>query len=390
MSKAIMIIGSTGSVGTSALSVATKNKEWCKIHTLCASSNYKKLAQQAIEHNVKCVIITNAQYYYALKELLSSHAQIKVLAGKDAILDMIKQDIIETVLLSSTSLDSIDYLIACLEYNKHIAIANKESIVSGGEFIKNKFKDHKNLLVPVDSEHSAIFTTLDPHNRHFIDKVLLTSSGGPFANYTQKQLQQVTLKQALKHPVWSMGQKISIDSATMVNKGLELIETCYLFNLTPQDIIIKIEPSAILHGGVFYKDGTFIGNFSEPSMEIPIGYALAYPYRIYSNNNNLNIDKLNNLNLTDVNENTFCALKLAKLAVIKGYNYPCAFNCANEYAVDLFLNNKIKFLDIINFIEYTLDNTVCYPINSVADIKNSIQESLQLVQKCYKLYQTKH
>jgi 1-deoxy-D-xylulose-5-phosphate reductoisomerase len=288
--KNIIIIGSTGSVGKNAIEIINLNSSKFNVIALVAKQNTKLLVQQAFLTNCKYVIVEDKNKYNDLKTDIENLnlSKINILAGVSDILDIINNAPKDSmVFLASLGAETLIYLHCAMENNLEIAIANKESIVCGGDFLKDKLNNYSNKIIPVDSEHSAIFQLLDNKNKKNINKILITASGGPFFDLPINEFKNITLQKALKHPIWSMGNKITIDSATLMNKALEVIEACYLFNIDPIKIEVLVDQKAILHGGVFYNDGTFLANFSNPHMKIPISYALNYPNRLNTNISNI-------------------------------------------------------------------------------------------------------
>lgn len=286
--KKILIIGATGSVGCAAFEVIMAQSDLFCVEGVVAKNNYKKLAEQAIKLNSKHALIENENHYKALQEELQN-TNIKVIAGRENIVSFIKSSEAERVLIASSGTESIYYLQGALEANKDVAIANKGSIVCAGALLQEYRKKFTGKIIPVDSEHSAIFQTLENSNLANIHNIILTSSGGPFYYYSESKLKNVTKAQALKHPKWQMGAKISVDSATFMNKALEVLEACYLFNLPAEKINVIVERSCTMHGGVSYNDGSLLANLSKPSMKVSTSYGLTYPARQHSTVEPLNL-----------------------------------------------------------------------------------------------------
>ncbi|MDR0484381.1 MAG: 1-deoxy-D-xylulose-5-phosphate reductoisomerase [Alphaproteobacteria bacterium] len=371
--KRVSIIGATGSVGKSAFNVITGNKEIFEVEALVAKSNYRELAKQAIALKAEKVFIEDIQYYQSLiKEL--QHTNIKVFASKEEIINFIaKENSSETILICSSGYESIPYFYTALKTGKTIAMANKEAIVCGGNFATDFINKSKSLVIPVDSEHSALYQSFLAGNKEDIASIVITASGGAFIDYSLEELKNVSLEQALNHPTWSMGKKITIDSATLMNKALEVIEASVLFSINAEKIEVVIHRQSILHGGVNYKDGSFIGHFSYPNMEVPVAYGLYYPHRINTSVKTLNLAELSQLKFEKLNEERFIAIKLAKESLKQGKNYPCALNVANEVAVESYFQDKISFHKIVDVVEYTLGKIPVLNINSVDDITNSVE-----------------
>lgn len=364
--KEVLILGSTGSIGLNTLSVISEHSEFFKIKTLVAKSNLAQLAQQAINHNVENVVIADETKYYDLK-LLLSHTKINIYAGKEAIKELmhLKYDITIAGIVGIACLEPI---IDVIPNTKILGIANKESLVCAGEIILKLATQHNTQIIPLDSEHNAIFQVLEPHNRDKLDKITLTASGGPFINKTIGEMKYVTPKEAIKHPNWSMGAKISVDSATLMNKGLEIIEAAQLFALSHEDIDVIIHPESIIHGIISYKDGSNLAQCSTPDIRVPISLALSYPKRTAFNYRILNLSHIKQLNFFDPDYNRFPLLKLAQQAMKEGQAARIILNSANEIAVELFLQNHIEFLDIANIVADLLEKVESIKINSIADI----------------------
>ncbi len=382
LKKRVSVIGSTGSVGNSAYNVIKQNKEIFVVEALIARSNYENLAQQAKNLNAEKVFIEDeSKYQELLKEL--QNTKIKVFGGKQEIINFIeKENTSDTLLICSSGYESLAYFYGALKGNKNIAIANKESIVCGGNFVTKAIKDSQAQVIPVDSEHSALFQAMLAGRKEEIQNIIITASGGSFVDYSLDDLSKVTKEQALNHPVWYMGKKITVDSSTLINKALEVIEASYLFDIDESNIEVLIHRQSILHGGVNYKDGSFMGHFSYPSMEIPVAYGLFYPNRINTSVKQLNLVEISNLKFEKLNEERFTAISLARESLKLKKNYTCTLNVANEIAVEAFLSDKISFNKIIDVIEYSLDKVEPLDINNVSDIENSVEIS-KIVAKEY-------
>ncbi len=382
--KKISIIGSTGSVGRAAYAVVIRNKDLFIVEALVAKSNFKLLAEQALSLGVSFVFIEQEDKYLDLKNLLLG-SNIKVFAGKKAILNFIsKESASQTILICSSGYESLYYFYEALKTDKNIAIANKESIICVGELLQKMINTSRACLIPVDSEHSSLFQILAQEDLQNVSTVLITASGGPFVDYSLNQMETITKEQALKHPTWSMGAKITVDSATFVNKGLEVIEAAYLFGLKADQIEVLIHRQSVLHGGVNFKDGSFIGHFSYPSMEIPVAYSLFYPNRITTNVKPFSFADVKNLSFEKIDETKFKAVKIAKNILLKGNNYPCIFNISNEIAVNYFLNDRISFNKIIDVIEYAIDNVESVRLVDIDQIFEEIQKIRYVTEKYIK------
>jgi 1-deoxy-D-xylulose-5-phosphate reductoisomerase len=368
--KKISIFGATGSIGTSTLEVINKlPKDKFKILGLSAHHNYKKLAECAIKSNAELAVIANEAHYTNLKSLLTG-TNIKVAAGASGMQEMcdLDNDLVVAAIVGSAGLVST---YNSIKNGTNIALANKESLVCGGEIIKKACIENKVQLIPVDSEHNAIFQVLEQHNSTAINKILLTASGGPFRQHTKEQLNTVTKEQALNHPNWKMGGKITIDSASLFNKGLELIEAHYLFDMPIEKIEIVVHPESIIHSMVNYQDGSTLAQLANHDMKVPITHALYWPKRYDASTkivNNLDFTKLTQLNFAKPDYKNFPSLNLCKEAIKIGGTAPIILNASNEIAVELFLNNKIKFMDIFKIVEHMLGIYPHHPINSIEEI----------------------
>lgn len=350
--KEIVLLGSTGSIGTQTLEVAKLHN--IKIKALSAGSNAKLLEAQAREFMPEYVCIADEAKYSDLKTMLSDTG-IKVLSGKNSLCELAALNCDITV---NAIVGMAGFLptLAALNAGNDIALANKETLVVGGEIIMRAARERKRKIFPIDSEHSAIFQSLLCSQGNKPEKIILTASGGPFRGYTPEQIRTVTKEQALMHPNWSMGEKITIDSATMMNKGLELIEAVWMFDVTPEKIEIVVHPQSILHSAVEFEDGAVIGQLGTPDMRLPIQFALTYPERYASPSKSLSLTDIASMTFEKANEETFPCIELARAALKKGGNMPCIMNCANETAVDLFLKDKIKFFEIPEKIRYAMEN----------------------------------
>ncbi len=381
----VSVIGSTGCVGTCAINVIALNPELFQVNFLVAKNNIKKLLEQAKIVKPKILIIENENLYSELNKLVNivftSDYKPEVLAGKLSVCNLIENNLNETILLSSSGTESIYYLLSLLKTTKNIALANKESIVCGGDFIKNKIKSFKGTLLPVDSEHSALYQCLLGNNKKDIEKLIITASGGSLLNHTDEELNNVSIKAATTHPNWNMSPKITVDSSTMINKCLELIEASYLFDINFDKIDIVLHPKSILHAAISYKDGTLISNLYNPSMNVPVAYALYYPNRIKTGIQYLDLIKLKSLEFLPLLERHQKIINLTKEVIKAGNNYPCVFNTANELLVNAFLLGKIKFLDIIHMLQWFIDNVKICTINNIDELLNTYNDTKAFVQQ---------
>jgi 1-deoxy-D-xylulose-5-phosphate reductoisomerase len=362
MKKRIAILGSTGSIGVQALNVIRNHKELFEVEVLTAHSNYTRLIEQAIEFKPNTVVITQKEYYSKVQEALSKY-DIKVFAGEDSMADVMEMTTIDIVLTAVVGFAGLKPTLRAIENGKTIALANKETMVVAGKLVTDLARERNVAILPVDSEHSAIFQCLAGETFNAIDRLLLTASGGPFFGKTLDYLKGVTVADALKHPNWVMGRKVTIDSATLMNKGLEVIEAKWLFNVRPEQIEVVVHPQSIVHSLVEFQDGSIKAQLGLPSMELPIQYAFSYPLRISSNLPKFNFANYSQLSFYEPDRKTFPCLDLAYTAMNRGGNMPCIMNAANEIAVQSFIEEKIAFVDIPNLIGNIMDNSGCFMEN---------------------------
>jgi len=351
--KHLAILGSTGSIGTQALEVIRDNKDLFEVYALTAGNNVDLLIQQAREFEAEAVVIENKNKYNVLKEALSD-LPIKVYAGQDAIAQIVEAEPIDMVLTAMVGYAGLQPTIRAIRAGKAIALANKETLVVAGALINRLAQEHKVPILPVDSEHSAIFQCMSGEWDNRIEKIILTASGGPFLTKDISELALVTKQQALQHPNWDMGAKITIDSATMMNKGFEVIEAKWLFGLKPEQIDVVVHPQSIIHSMVQFEDGSIKAQMGLPDMKLPIQYALAYPKRIKSNFPRLDFTQYPHLTFEQPDTDKFPQLRFAYEAMHLCGNMPCVLNAANEVVVDAFLREKINFLQMAEIIEKTL------------------------------------
>ena len=354
MNKKIALLGSTGSIGRQTIDVVQANTDKFEIVALTAFNNHNLLIKQARDILPKYVVIGNEIRYVQVKQALEDLG-IKVLAGYNSIVDLMALGEIDFVLVALVGYSALMPTIKALENNKQIALANKEALVVAGDVITKLANEKGIKILPIDSEHSAIFQSLQGEKLDEIEKIYLTASGGPFRGYSTEQLAKVTRKEALKHPNWNMGGKITIDSATMFNKGLEMIEAKWLFDLNVEQIDIIVHPQSIVHSLVQFIDGSIKAQMGLPDMRLPIQYALTYPNRIFSPFRRFSFLDYPELTFEYPDYETFRSLKLSTYALKKGGNIPCVLNAANEVAVKAFLKEKIGFLDIYRIVEETIE-----------------------------------
>ena len=354
--KHVAILGSTGSIGTQTLDVIKSHPDKFEVEVLTAQNNADLLIQQALEFKPNCVVIANESLYEKVKSALLP-ADIKVYAGETAIAQVVEMDSIDIVLTALVGYAGLLPTIKAIETGKHIALANKETLVVAGELITALAKEKGVNIYPVDSEHSAIFQCLVGEFHNPIEKLILTASGGPFRGKTREFLQHVTKEQALKHPNWDMGAKITIDSASLMNKGLEVIEAKWLFAVKQDQIEVVVHPQSIIHSLIQFEDGSIKAQLGLPDMRIPIQFALSYPERFKSGFPRFDFMNYPNLTFEQPDMETFRNLKLAFQALQQGGNAPCILNAANEIAVAAFLRDEVGFLEMSDLIEETLQKS---------------------------------
>ena len=352
--KQLAILGSTGSIGTQALDVVREHSDLFEIYALTANKNINLLIQQAREFNPDAVVICDESQYTTLKDSLAD-LPIKVYAGSQAIAQIVEAKPIDIVLTAMVGYSGLLPTIHAIRAKKPIALANKETLVVAGGLINQLAQEHQVPILPVDSEHSAIFQCLAGEWDNKIEKVILTASGGPFRTKKFSELEFVTKKEALKHPNWDMGAKITIDSATMMNKGFEVIEAKWLFGLKPEQIEVLVHPQSIIHSMVQFDDGSVKAQLGLPDMKLPIQYAFSYPKRIHSNFPRLDFSLYPSLTFEQPDTNKFMQLQFAFEAMLQCGNMPCILNAANEIVVEAFLHDKISFLQMATIIEKTME-----------------------------------
>jgi 1-deoxy-D-xylulose-5-phosphate reductoisomerase len=351
--KKIAIYGSTGSIGTQALEVIAANPTLFSAEVLTAQNNDALLIAQALQFNPNVVVIGDEKKYLTVKEALSK-TDIKVFAGEQALVEVAALDCYDMMLAAIVGYAGLKPTLQAISCGKPIALANKETLVVAGDIVMQMAMEKRVPIIPVDSEHSAIFQCLVGEGRNKIERIILTASGGPFLGKKPNFLVNVKRDHALQHPNWSMGAKISVDSATLMNKGLEMIEAKWLFNLKPEQIEVVIHPQSIIHSMVQFDDGSIKAQMGLPDMKLPIQYALGFPQRLANNFPRYDFKKPNNLSFDEPDTKTFRNLALAIEALYKGGNLPCILNAANEIAVYAFLRNRIGFLDMTEVVEQTM------------------------------------
>jgi len=352
--KRIAVFGSTGSVGTQTLQVIAAHPELFEVELLTAQTNDELLIQQALQFQPNAVVIGDQQKYLRVKEALAS-TDIKVFAGENSLEEAAAFDTYDLMVAAIVGFAGLKSVMRAIENGKAVALANKETLVVAGDIVMRRALENRVPIIPVDSEHSAIFQCLVGETRNRIEKVILTASGGPFLGKKPNFLVNVKRDHALQHPNWNMGAKISVDSATLMNKGLEMIEAKWLFNLAPSQIQAVIHPQSIIHSMVQFEDGSIKAQMGIPDMKLPIQYALSFPHRLPNDFPRYDFKKISTLTFEDPDTKTFRNLALATDALHKGGNLPCILNAANEIAVWAFLRNRIGFLDMTEVIEKTAD-----------------------------------
>jgi len=379
----IAILGSTGSIGRQALDVVRQHKDLFEIELLTANNSSDLLIKQAIEFDVNSVVICNKEKYNEVNNALEPY-DIKVFCGMDSICALASGENIDIVLTALVGFSGLMPTISAIKAGKTIALANKETLVAAGPIVMALAEKYKAAILPVDSEHSAIFQCLMGASGNRIRKIHLTASGGPFRTWSKGQIAIATKNEALQHPQWTMGAKITIDSATMMNKGFEMIEAKWLFDMEAEDIDIVIHPQSIIHSMVEFDDGAVIAQLGHPDMREPIQFALAFPERLSLDNKKLDFAQLGNLSFEKPDIDKFPCLNLAFKAIAKGGNIPCAMNAANEAAVAAFLKDKISFYKISEIIEHCIENIGYIACPDIEDILNTNQESLIMANELIK------
>ncbi len=362
MAKNIVILGSTGSIGQNALKVIDGLGEGYRVLALSAHSNVELLAEQLKRYRPEVVAITNPDYYKKLCELVKDF-DVKVLAGAESLVNLAELDGADIILTAVVGAAGLGAVLAAAKKGKTLAIANKEPLVIAGELLMRTAKESGSKILPVDSEHSAIFQALQAGKREEVNKIILTTSGGPFRGFGSEDIAKVTLEQALAHPVWAMGPKITVDSATMMNKAIEVIEAHWLFEMPVEKIEVLVHPESIVHSLVEFVDGSVIAQLGTPDMCLPIQYALTYPARVRGIAEHLRLDELGTLSFEKPRLETFRALSLGYEVAKTGGSAPVVFNAANEVAVQEFLEGRIKFASIVELIERCLEKH---------EVKNSV------------------
>jgi len=376
--KNITILGSTGSIGTQTLDIVRANDD-LRVVAIAAGSNIQKLEEQIREFHPEIVCVYNEEAAANLK-IAVADTSVKVVAGMDGLIETAVYKGADIVVTAFVGMIGIRPTLEAIKAGKDIALANKETLVTAGHLVIQAAKDYGVKILPVDSEHSAIFQSLNGENRKEIDKILLTASGGPFRGRTREQMKDVKVEDALKHPNWTMGRKITIDSATMVNKGLEVIEAKWLFDVDFDDIQVVVQPQSLIHSMVQFKDGAIIAQLGTPDMRLPIQYALYYPERRFLAGDRVDFGKIARITFENPDTDNFIGLKLAYEAGRIGGSMPTVFNAANEKAVAKFLDRKIGFLEITDIIQYCMENHKVKENPPVSEILEIEQWAYELIE----------
>lgn len=374
--KKIGILGSTGSIGTQTLDVAREHRDKIQVNILSAQSNINLLEKQIMEFSPKFAVVTDKEAFEKLKNRYNGST--KILYGDENLVHVVSDDSIDTVVTSLMGFAGLKPTVAAIKQRKNIALANKETLVVAGDIIMNMAQEYNVSIMPIDSEHGAIFQCLNGERKSEIKKILLTASGGPFLNKSREYLQNVTVEECLKHPTWNMGKKITIDSATLMNKGLEIIEAKYLYDLSYDQIKVVVHPQSMIHSMVEFVDGSIMAQIASTDMKIPIQYALSYPDRWQCSGKSLDFWDIMDLKFIKPDFNTFKGLDIAYRAGREGGIMPCVMNGANEVAVEEFLNKKIGFLDIYDLIYDAMEH--------FTNIENPDLEKLFNVDKEIRIY----
>ena len=362
--RRIAILGSTGSIGTQALDVIRQHRDLFDVELLIANNNAELLVRQAIEFDANAVVICNENKYDEVNSALLPH-DVKVFAGMDAVCDLVGGSNIDMVLTALVGFSGLRPTVEAIKAGKPVALANKETLVAAGALVTALAREHRVPILPVDSEHSAIFQCLQGAGNNAVSRIHLTASGGPFRTWEKSAIAAARASDALKHPNWSMGAKVTVDSATMMNKGLEVIEAKWLFDIAPDDINVVVHPESVVHSMVEFEDGSVLAQLASPDMREPIQYALAYPERLSLNNRKLDFASLGSLSFFAPDPDRFPCLGLAFDAIRSGGNMPCVMNAANEVAVDAFLRDRIGFYDIPAIVRDTMAASDSTPVTTL-------------------------
>ncbi|HEX2395003.1 MAG TPA: 1-deoxy-D-xylulose-5-phosphate reductoisomerase [Bacteroidales bacterium] len=378
--KKVAILGSTGSIGRQALEVIRQHRDVLEVVTLTAGRNADLLIEQAIEFLPAYVVIADENQFHTVRENLS-RLPVKVLCGVKALSEVAANPDVDLILAAMVGFSGLLPVYEAISHGKEVALANKETLVVAGSLIMDLARQKGSRILPVDSEHSAIFQCLAGEKRSSVEKLILTASGGPFRGMDINQLEKVTRKDALRHPNWCMGSKVTIDSASLMNKGLEVIEASWLFNIQPASIDVVIHPQSIIHSMVQFRDGSIKAQMGLPDMRVPIAYALGYPDRLNLDFPGYNFNECSQLTFEKPDLKVFRNLSIAYNALEKGGNLPCIMNAANEVVVDAFLNDRISFLQMPDVIEKTMSRVLFISDPTLEDLCNSDSEAREMARK---------
>lgn len=381
--KRLAILGSTGSIGTQALEVVSRHPDLFQVEVLSAHGNAELLIAQALKYKPNAVVVTNDAKYEIVKKALES-SNTKVFAGQSALMDVVRWDSVDVVLGAIVGFAGLHSIYAAVDAGKRVALANKETLVVAGDLVMQRAAETGATIIPVDSEHSAIFQCLVGEYHESIEKVILTASGGPFRGKKPNFLVNVKASHALQHPNWTMGAKITIDSATLMNKGLEMIEAKWLFGLRNEQIDVIVHPQSAIHSFVQFIDGSLKAQAGVPDMKLPIQYALAYPQRLANTFKRYDFKEFSNLTFEEPDYKTFRNLALAKDAMYQGGNTPCVLNAANEVTVQSFLQNRVDFLEMSDIIEKTIAKVSHIEKPSFSDYEESDAEARKYAEELVK------
>jgi 1-deoxy-D-xylulose-5-phosphate reductoisomerase len=376
----IAILGSTGSIGTQALEVISRHWDRFEVYALVANNQVELLIEQALAFLPEVVVIANESKYEQLKSALSD-LPIKVWCGSKAIEEVVQDEHIDMVLTAMVGFSGLKPTMTAIRAGKAVALANKETLVVAGELVTSLALEHKTPILPVDSEHSAIFQCLNGERNNKIEKIFLTASGGPFRTFPKERLLRVTRKEALAHPNWNMGEKVTVDSSTLINKGFEMIEAKWLFGVEPSQIEVLVHPQSVIHSMVQFEDRSVIAQLGEPDMRIPIQYAFSYPDRLESGVRPPDFLQLSQLTFEAPDTDRFPGLLFAYEAAAAGGNMPCILNAANEVAVELFLQEKTGYMQMSRLIEKTMQKASFLPSPSLSDYLESDAEARRIARE---------
>lgn len=384
MKRNLCILGSTGSIGTQTLEVVDNNSDFLEVYSLTAGDNIDLLAKQIMKYHPHIVSVKSEEGANRLKNHLTDQRvnfdMPEIMYGMDGFIECATAPHVDVVVAAMVGMIGLRPVIKAIEHKKDIALANKETLVTAGHLIMPLVEKYGVKLLPVDSEHSAIFQSLQSGSKDEIETIFLTASGGPFRHYSQSQLEAVTVDQALAHPNWSMGHKITIDSATMINKGLEIIEACWLFGVDLDQVHVLVQPKSVIHSMVCYQDGSVIAQLGVPDMKLPIQYALMYPNRPKMSGDRLDFEQLSQICFEKPNTDVLKGLTIAKRAFEIGGSMTTVMNAANEYAVSAFLNHKIGFTDIYRMIEFAMNRHEVIKNPSLDDILTTEKETYAVLE----------